>query len=50
MRCLSTFDLLIYSSVVYYFPTSFHFHVLESSSPKNQFVKLVAQALSKSSA
>nr|DAN31789.1 MAG TPA: hypothetical protein [Caudoviricetes sp.] len=49
MQCLSTFDLLIYSSVVYYFPTSFHFHVLESS-PKNQFVKLAPQALSKSSA
>nr|DAM87358.1 MAG TPA: hypothetical protein [Caudoviricetes sp.] len=49
MRCLSTFDLLIYSSVVYYFPTSFHLNVLESS-PKNQFVKLVALALLKSSA
>nr|DAT28346.1 MAG TPA: hypothetical protein [Caudoviricetes sp.] len=48
----SVFQLLtyiIYSSEVYYFPTSFHLHVLESS-PKNQFVKLVPQALSKSSA
>nr|DAP35674.1 MAG TPA: hypothetical protein [Caudoviricetes sp.] len=35
--------------MVFYFPTSFHFHVLESS-PKNQYVKLVALALLKSSA